>query len=135
MLLADTLSIAASGMRAQSERLQIVSENIANSGTTGLRPGDAPYRRKMVLFENYLDRNQGVNKVQVARKMYDMSDFPVQYAPSHPAANEEGYITVSNVNTMLEMVDMKEARRAYEANLNIIEVGRTMMQRTLDLLR
>lgn len=135
MDLADTLTIAASGMKAQSERLKMVAENVANAQVTGRTPEEDPYRRKMILFKNVFDREMGVHKVVVDSKKEDMSAFPLSYQPGHPAANAEGYVRTSNVTSMIEMMDMREARRAYEANLRMVETSRTMMQRTLDLLR
>lgn len=133
--LVNSLHIAASGMKAQSDRLRIVSENIANADSLGTHPGDAPYRRKVLSFRNHLDRELGVDKVEVYKYGYDKSDFSKKYDPGHPAADAEGYVLTPNVNTVLEMVDMREAQRGYEANLNVIEVSKGMLQRTVDMLR
>ena len=135
MDLVNSLHIAASGMKVQSDRLRVVSENIANADSAGVRPGDDPYRRKVISFKNELDRELGVDRVKVHKHGYDESDFKKKYDPVHPAADEEGYVMMPNVNTIMEMVDMKEARRAYEANLNVIEVSKGMLQRTVDMLR
>ncbi len=135
MDLVNSLHIAASGMKVQSDRLRVVSENIANADSAGVRPGDDPYRRKVISFKNELDRELGVDRVKVHKHGYDESDFVKKYDPVHPAADEEGYVMMPNVNTIMEMVDMKEARRAYEANLNVIEVSKGMLQRTVDMLR
>lgn len=133
--LVNSLHIAASGMKAQSDRLRIVSENIANADSLGTHPGDAPYRRKVLSFRNHLDRELGVDTVEVYKYGYDKSDFNKKYDPGHPAADAEGYVLTPNVNTVLEMVDMREAQRGYEANLNVIEVSKGMLQRTVDMLR
>jgi flagellar basal-body rod protein FlgC len=135
MLLSDTLHIAASGLQAQGQRLQTVAENIANVDSTGRSPEEAPYRRKTISFKNVLDEQLGVEKVVVGRRGRDNGDFPLKYMPGHPAANEEGYVRIPNVNTMMEMMDMREARRGYEANLSVVESTRAMLQRTLDILR
>ncbi len=135
MQLSDSMIIAASGMRAQSDRLRIVSENIANADATGSTPGADPYRRKTVTFENVLDREMGVSTVKVTKRGFDMSAFNKKYDPTHPAADEQGYVLKPNVNTIVEMMDMREARRGYEANLNVIEVSKAMLARTLDLLK
>lgn len=135
MQLKDSMKIAASGMRAQSDRLRVVAENIANADSTAATPGGDPYRRKMVVFQNVLDRQTGLQTVQVAKRVTDQSKFIERYEPQHPAANEQGYVQYPNVNTVVETVDMREARRAYEANLGVIEVSKSMMTRTLDLLR
>lgn len=135
MDLVNSLHIAAAGMKAQSDRLRVVSENIANADSMGTKPGEAPYRRKIVSFREHLDRESGLNKVQVYKYGYDKSDFKKKYDPGHPAADEEGYVLTPNVNTVLEMVDMREAQRGYEANVNVIEVSKGMLQRTVDMLR
>jgi flagellar basal-body rod protein FlgC len=135
MQLDDTLAIAASGMRAQGDRLRVVAENIANADATAESPGGLPYRRKTVLFKNVLDREMGVSKVEVAERGYDMSDFKKKYDPKHPAADEQGYVLLPNVSTLVEMMDMREARRAYEANMSVVEVSKSMLSRTIDLLR
>lgn len=135
MQISDSLSIAAAGMKAQGDRLRVVSENIANADSTGKTPGEEPYRRKVVLFQNSLDKELGVNTVKVSARTHDMSDFRKKYDPSHPAADAQGYVLYPNVNSIVEMMDMREARRGYEANLNMIEVSKSMLSRTIDLLR
>jgi flagellar basal-body rod protein FlgC len=135
MNLAETLNISAAGMKAQSDRLRMISENIANADSTGRTAEENPYRRQTITFKNTLDKELGYNTVQVSDRKKDMSDFQMRYMPTHPAANEDGYVKMPNVNPVMEMMDMREARRAYEANLNAVEISKTMLQRTLDLLR
>lgn len=135
MDLVNSLHIAASGMKAQSDRLRVVSENIANADSLPTRPGEDPYRRKVISFRSELDRELGADKVEVYKYGYDKSDFKKKYDPGHPAADAEGYVLTPNVNTVMEMVDMREAQRGYEANLNMIEVSKGMLQRTVDMLR
>lgn len=135
MQLEQAMIIAGSGMQAQSQRLRVIAENVANANSTGIVPGQDPYRRQVVVFQNVLDRNSGIEKVAVARRMHDMSEFGMLYQPGHPMANEQGYVKTPNVSTILEMVDMKEARRGYEANLGVVEVTKSMVQQTLELLR
>lgn len=135
MDLVNSLHIAASGMKAQSDRLRVVSENIANADSAGEAPGDPAYRRKTVSFKNQLDRELGVEKVQVSKYGYDNSDFVRKYDPSHPAADKEGYVDMPNVNPLIELVDMREARRGYEANVNVIEISKGMLSQTINLLR
>ena len=135
MQLAHSMMIAGSGMKAQSQRLRMIAENIANADSIGSKPGEDPYRRQMIVFKSVLDREMGFEKVVVARRTHDMSDFGLKFSPGHPMADEKGYIKQSNVNGMFEMVDMKEARRAYEANLGVVEVTKAMVQKTLELLR
>lgn len=135
MQLSDTLAIASSGMKAQGDRLRVVAENIANADSTGRTPDEEPYRRKVVIFQNMLDKDLGINTVRVSSRRPDMSEFQKKYDPTHPAADEKGYVLYPNVNSIVEMMDMREARRGYEANLNVIEVSKSMLSRTLDLLR
>lgn len=134
MDLVKSLHIAASGMKAQSDRLRIVSENIANADSVGQYPGDQPYRRKTISFKSELDREMGIEKVKVSDYGVDKTDFEKKYDPSHPAADDQGYVLQPNVNSMVEMMDMREARRGYEANMNIIEVSKSMLQQTIGLL-
>ncbi len=134
MDLINSLHIAASGMKAQSDRLRIVSENIANADSVGEFPGDQPYRRKTVSFKSELDRDMGIEKVKVSKYGTDKSEFKKRYEPSHPAADAQGYVLQPNVNSMVEMMDMREARRGYEANMNMVEVSKSMLQQTIGLL-
>ncbi len=133
--LVNSLHIAAAGMKAQSSRLRIVSENIANSQSLGQFPGDLPYRRKILSFKNVLDRELGIEKVEVNKYGYDDSDFGKKYDPGHPAADAEGYVLLPNVKPMVEMMDMRESRRAYEANMNVIEVSKNMLMQTINMIK
>lgn len=135
MDIADSLLIAGAGMKAQSDRLRVVAENIANQDSTGRTPDDLPYRRKLVVFQNVLDKETGINMVKIGKRTYDMSDFNKKYEPHHPAADEQGYVLYPNVNSIVEMMDMREARRAYEANIGVVEVSKSMLSRTIELLR
>ena len=135
MDLMDTLAISAAGMRVQGERLRVISENIANVDSVSEVPGGDPYRRKTITFQNALDREMGVNLVKVKKVGLDPSEFTRKYDPSNPAADKSGYVKLPNVNSLIEMNDMREAQRSYEANLKVIEVSRGMLQRTIDLLR
>ena len=130
-----SLDISASGMRAQGTRLRVISENVANADSTATIPGGEPYRRKLVTFDNELDRSLGVETVRVHSIVADRSSFERRYEPGHPAADEDGYVLMPNVNTLMEMADMREAQRSYEANLKVIESSRSMLQRTIDILR
>ncbi len=134
MDLFKTLHIAASGMRAQGTRLRVISENVANADSVAQTPGGVPYRRKLVSFNNALDRALGVETVRVSKVLTDKSEFSRSYEPGHPAADEEGYVLRPNVSTLIEMSDMREAQRSYEANLKAIEASRHMLQRTLQIL-
>ncbi|MGY3439950.1 flagellar basal body rod protein FlgC [Marinovum sp. KMM 9879] len=129
------LTVAASGMRAQGERLKIVSENVANANSTGTTPGEEPYRRKIISFEEMVDRGTGSSTVAVAKVSRDEANFELRFDPAHPAADDEGFVKVSNVKTIIEMANMREASRSYQANLNMFETGRTMRSQLLDLLK
>jgi flagellar basal-body rod protein FlgC len=130
-----TMRIAASGLEAQSLRMRVVSENIANADSTAAGPNGDPYRRKTVVFENVLDRATGAKMVEIKKVGVDKTDFSTEFAPGHPAADENGYIQRPNVNSLVEMMDLREAGRSYEANLNVIEQARSMSMRTIDMLR
>ena len=127
--------IAAHGMKAQATRLRVIAENIANANSTSERPGGEPYRRKLITFRNTLDRELEANTVIVKRIYDDQSNLGVKYDPAHPVADDEGYVLTPNVNPFIEMMDMREAQRSYEANMNIISTSREMMAKTLELLR
>lgn len=133
--LKSILSIAASGMRAQGERLKVISENVANSNSIGTTSGEDPYRRKTISFEEMIDQDSGSSMVGVTEIRRDTAEFTKSYDPSHPAADEEGYVKGTNVNTLLEMANMREASRSYEANLNMFEAGRKMRMQMIDLLK
>ena len=134
MDLKDAISISASGMRAQGTRLRIIAENIANADSMGARPGDDPYRRKTIMFENVLDRQMNADVVWVAEIGRDLSDFSLSYQPTHPLADDNGYVKRPNVNALIEMTDMTEAQRSYEANMSLIDSSRSMIQKTIDLI-
>jgi flagellar basal-body rod protein FlgC len=131
----DAYYLAGAGMRAQGDRLRVIAENVANADSTGLTPGADPYRRKTITFKNVLDREMGIEKVTVANYGVDSSPFQRKYMPGHPAADAQGYVMYPNVEPVVEMVDMQEAQRAYEANINVIDVTRSMISQTLSLLK
>jgi flagellar basal-body rod protein FlgC len=135
MDLMESLMISAAGMRVQGQRLRVVAENLANADSVSEVAGGDPYRRKTINFKNALDRELGMETVQVNKVGVDPSDFRMKYDPGNPAADDKGYVKLPNVNSLIEMSDMREAQRSYEANLRAIEVARTMLQRTIDLIR
>ena len=135
MELIKAIKISASGMYAQGVRIKTIAENLANSESLSSSPGEDPYRRKIVSFKNVLDRELGAELVKIRSINKDPSDFKTRFDPSHPSADEDGYIKLPNVNPLIEMMDMREAQRTYRANLSIIEVAKDMMSRTIDLLR
>ncbi len=134
----DSLSligkIATSGLRAQGERMRVVSENVANANSTADEPGGDPYRRKVVNFGEMIDDGTGVSQVEIADVQRDMTDFTVRYEPSHPAADDAGYVKMPNVNPLIEMSNMREASRSYEANLTMLENARAMRNRLIDMI-
>lgn len=127
--------IAASGMTAQTARLRVISENVANADSTGTTPGADPFRRKTISFSELIDRNGGGSLVEVDRIGRDQSPFRLDYDPAHPAADETGYVKRPNVDPIIEMANMREASRNYEANMNMFESGRRMRGQMLDLLK
>lgn len=135
MDLIDTMHISASGMRAQSERLKIVSQNLANAESVGTKSGGTPYRRQTISFATALDKESGVEMVQPGKVGTDRSDFQKKYEPTNPAADDKGYVLYPNVNPISEMMDMREARRAYEANLDVIQASKSMVASTVNLLK
>jgi flagellar basal-body rod protein FlgC len=130
-----TMAIAASGLRAQAGRMRVISENLANADSTPSRPGADPYRRKLPVFVSDFDRELGVRTVALSRTQTDKSDFRLKYEPGHPAADANGNVKYPNVNAVVELSDMREAQRSYEANVNLITATRRMLQRTLDILK
>lgn len=131
----DSMLVSAAGMRAQAARMRIISENLANADSTSREAGGDPYRRQIPVFEAELNRTTGMTTVRMTDAIHDNASFRLEHEPDHPAANAEGYVKYSNVSTIVETMDMREAMRSYEANLNMIENHRRMLERTLDLLR
>jgi flagellar basal-body rod protein FlgC len=130
-----SIGIAASGLRAQAGRMRVISENIANADSTAQSPGADPYRRKVISFSSQLDRALDSNVVTLGKVQPDTTDFKTRYEPGHPAADANGYVKYPNVNSLVEMTDMRDAQRSYEANLNIVTATRRMIERTLDILK
>jgi flagellar basal-body rod protein FlgC len=133
--LTAALKVAASGLGAQSERMRVVSENLANAQSTGNTPGADPYRRKTITFQSEVDRASGGSLVEVSSIAHDPSNFPVEFQPGNEAADDKGYVKMPNVNTLVEMSDMSEANRSYEANLQVIKQARDLISMTIDLMR
>jgi flagellar basal-body rod protein FlgC len=129
------MQVSASGMRAQTERLRVISENLANANSTAQTPGGDPYRRKTISFAQVMDQANGGEGVAVKRIGRDMSAFRMVYDPAHPAADQNGYVKMPNVNSLIEMSDMREATRTFEANLTMLEAGKAMSSKTIDILK
>jgi flagellar basal-body rod protein FlgC len=130
-----TLTIAASGLRAQAGRMRVISENIANADSTPQSPGADPYRRKIPTFRSELDRSLDAQVVELGKVQTDTSAFRLKYEPGHPSADTNGNVKYPNVNPLVEMTDMRDAQRSYEANINVISATRRMIQRTIDILK
>ncbi|SNY94257.1 flagellar basal-body rod protein FlgC [Cohaesibacter sp. ES.047] len=130
-----SIMIAASGLHAQSGRMRVISENIANAESTGRQPGADPYKRQIPTFRTSFDRELGAKTIELGRILPDKSDFRTRYEPGHPAADEDGYVKLPNVNTLVEITDLQQAQRSYQANLNVISATRTMITKTIDILK
>jgi len=130
-----SLHVAASGLRAQMGRMRIISENIANVDSVAETPGGDPYRRKIVTFRSELDRTLGADVVKLGPVANDPADFLIRHEPGNPAANAQGDVKYPNVNTLIEMTDLRDAQRSYEANVNVITATRRMLKLTIDMLK
>src|SRR5271168_3629259 len=133
MEFSNSMTIAASGMRVQSERMKVIAENIANADSTSSTPGGDPYRRQVSTVTTDFDRELGVNMVKSGKTVEDKSDFRSQYDPGNPNADKQGYVKLPNVDPLIEIMDMKEAQRSYEADLTVMDATKQMLSRTVDL--
>lgn len=134
MELDKSFAVAFAGMSAESQRLKVIAENLANADSTAQSPNQDPYKRKIVNFEDVFDRQLGVDKVKVSGITTIQTGFGRRYEPGHPAADASGYVKTPNVNSITELMDMREAQRSYEANLNVIQAAKAMLSRALDVL-
>lgn len=132
--IATAMQISAAGMRAQSGRIRVVAENLANANSTAAASGLDPYRRQVPMFDSYIDHATGAELVEVSRIALDPTEFTLKYDPAHPAANTEGFVAMPNVNPLVEMMDLREAQRSYEANLGALDTMRSMAASTLRIL-
>lgn len=130
-----SIAIAASGLKAQAGRMRIIAENIANADSTADKPGIDPYRRKIPTFQHSFDRELSAETVKLGRVKTDTKDFRTKFDPGNPAAGPDGQVKLPNVDSTVETMDMREAQRSYEANLNLISATRRMLARTLDILK
>ena len=135
MELLKSLKIAATGLRVQTGRMRVIAENIANADSTAKTSGGDPYRRRIPTFRAAFDRDVEAQVVKLGPVQLDRGDFDRRYEPGHPAADANGYVRVPNVNPLIETMDMREAQRSYEANLNVVTATRRMIQKTLDILK
>jgi flagellar basal-body rod protein FlgC len=131
----SSMRIAATGLHAQTARMRVIAENLANADSAGKTPTEDPYRRKVPTFKAVMDNEIGGEVVQIGRIAYDQSDFTTRYEPGHPAADANGYVRYPNVNSLIETMDMRQAQRSYEANLNVVTVTRQMLGSTIDILK
>ncbi|MBK8083843.1 MAG: flagellar basal body rod protein FlgC [Devosia sp.] len=130
-----SLKIAATGLHAQTARMRVIAENLANADSAGKTPDEDPYRRKIPTFQAVMDRDLNATTVKIGRIALDKSDFQTRYEPGHPAADAGGYVRYPNVNSLIEAMDMRQAQRSYEANLNVVSVTRQMLGSTLDIIK
>ena len=130
-----SMFIAGSGMRAQGLRLRVISENLANADSTADTPGGDPYRRKTITFQNVMDEALAADVVRIREIGEDPSEFDLRFDPSHPAANEDGYVQLPNVSSLVETMDMREANRSYQANVRVIETAKNMHSQAISILR
>lgn len=135
MDMATSMAVAASGMRAQSDRMKIIAENIANANSTATSANGEPYRRQVPTIKSEFDRQLGATLVEAGKPVEDMSAFRQQYDPGNPIADKQGYVKLPNVNPLIEIMDMREAQRSYEADLSVMDATKTMLARTIDLLK
>lgn len=131
----SSLRIAATGLHAQNARMRIIAENLANADSAGKTPTDKPYQRRIPTFQAVMDAEAGGQIVKIGKTAVDTSDFQERYEPGHPAADSRGYVKYPNVDPLVEAMDMREAQRTYEANLNVVTTTRQMLARTLDILK
>ena len=131
----DIMEIASSGLKAQNQRMKVIAENIANASTRPCGPGQKPYQRQIITFKSEFDKALGAYKVKVVGTRADGSDFIKKFDPSHPAADAQGYVLTPNVNPLVEQMDMGEANRAYQANIEVITAAKSMVSKTIGLLQ
>lgn len=130
-----SLQVAAGGLHAQSARMRVIAENIANSASAAKSPDEDPFRRRIPTFNAVFNREMDAYNVRMGRTVLDQSAFESRFEPGHPAADERGYVRYPNIDPLIEMADMREAQRTYEANLNVVSSTRSMFGQTLDILR
>jgi flagellar basal-body rod protein FlgC len=130
-----SMAVAASGMRAQTERMKIIAENIANANSTSPTPGGDPYRRKVATIKSEFDRELGATLVSSGNPVADRKEFRTRYDPGNPNADAQGYVKLPNVDSLVEIMDMREAQRSYEADLTVMDSTKQMLAKTVDLLK
>jgi flagellar basal-body rod protein FlgC len=135
MDLSKSMTVAASGMRAQTDRMKVIAENIANANSTSPVKGGDPYRRKIATVTQNFDSELDATLVNAGKPLTDKSDFKSQYDPGNPNADKQGYVKLPNVDSLVEIMDMRDAERSYEADLQMMQTTKQMMAGTVDLLK
>src|SRR6195952_4292006 len=130
-----SMAVAASGLRAQTDRMKVIAENIANANSTSPIKGADPYRRKIATITPNFDRELDAPLVNAGKPLADKSDFRSQYDPGNPNADKQGYVKLPNVDSLVEIMDMREAQRSYEADLTVMDSTKQMLAKTVDLLK
>jgi flagellar basal-body rod protein FlgC len=130
-----SMAVAAAGLKAQTERMKTIAENIANANSAATTVGGDPYRRRIPTMSSTFDRELDAQVVRSGQPVSDRSDFRTQYDPGNPLADAQGYVKMPNVNSLIEIMDMRDAQRSYEADLSVIDATKTMLSRTVDLLK
>ena len=130
-----SMAVAAAGLKAQSDRMKTIAENIANANSAASTAGGDPYRRKVPTMTSSFDRELNAEVVKSGKPVADTSEFRMQYDPGNPLADNKGYVKLPNVNSLVEIMDMREAQRSYEADLSVIDATKAMLSRTVDLLK
>ncbi|MFK7973593.1 MAG: flagellar basal body rod protein FlgC [Rickettsiaceae bacterium] len=133
--LKQAVEVSAHGSKFQAERLKIAAENLANEDSTGVTPGADPYRRKIIFAENKYNKKLNTRTIITKKIDEEKSDFIMKYEPHHPAANEDGLVKYPNVIREIERADASEAQRGYEANLSVIEVSNSLIQKTIEAIK
>jgi flagellar basal-body rod protein FlgC len=134
MDLKTSMAIAASGLTAQSARMRVIAENLANADSTATTPGGTPYRRQVPTISSQFSQQLDATVVKAGAPVPDQSPFRTKYDPGNPAANAKGYVTLPNVNPLIEIMDMREAQRSYQADLTVMDASKTMLSQTINLL-
>ncbi|MCP5411643.1 MAG: flagellar basal body rod protein FlgC [Alphaproteobacteria bacterium] len=130
-----SMAVAASGLRAQTQRMKVIAENIANANSTASTPGGDPYRRKIATMKPDFDRELGATLVESGKPILDRTEFKTQYDPGNPNADTQGYVKLPNVDSLVEIMDMREAQRSYQADLTVMDATKQMLAKTVDLLK
>ena len=133
--LSSAMKISAFGMKAQQERIKVIAQNIANKDSTTTSSDQDPYRRQIILLQNKYDQKIAANRVYIKKFAKDKSQFKLVFDPSHPAANNKGYVKYPNIDMNIEIADSKDASRSFDANLSMVDLSKSIYNKTLDILK